>query len=476
MSCVQLTDSAKRWTLIGSILGSGAVFTEGSVTNVALPAIARDLHLGITGLQWTMNGYLLTLSALILLGGALGDRFSRRKVFTWGLIGFAVASLGCAVAPNLMLLVAARVLQGIAGGLLVPNSLALLDSTFTGEERGAAVGHWASWSAVSAAIGPLLGGWIVDATSWRFVFLIMVPFAIAGAIAVAVAGRSAKEETRSTASVDYAGAALMTLGLAAIVGALMLGPDRGFTTLYPASLGATGILLLIAFVVVENRTKDPLVPPDIFASRIFVGINATTFVVYAALTGLFFLLMLQLQNVLDYSALAAGASLMPINVLMLIISPIAGRLAERRGVRLPMVGGCVVAAVGMLLFALVRPGAAYLSSVLPAAVVFGIGLSFFVAPLTTVALTSLGETRAGLASGVNNSVARLAGLLATAIIPLAAGLGGARNLSGATLANGFTRAMFICAGLCASGSVISLFTTTGKADRQAKATLPTGAR
>ena len=457
-----MTESAKRWTLIGSILGSGAVFIEGSVTNVALPAIARDLHLGITGLQWTMNGYLLTLSALILLGGALGDRFSRRKVFAWGLVGFAAASLGCALASNLLLLVIARVFQGIAGGLLVPNSLALLESTFHGEERGAAVGHWASWSAVSTAIGPLLGGWIVDASSWRFVFVIMVPVAIAGAIAVTFAGKSANEETRPAGSVDYGGAALMTLGLAAIVGALMLGPGRGFTTVYPVSLGVAGVVLLIAFIIVEKHAKDPLLPSNTFASRQFMGVNATTFVVYAALTGLFFLLMLQLQNVLGYTALEAGASLMPINVLLLIISPIAGRLAERVGPRLPMVGGSFVAAIGMLLFSLVRPGATYVTSVLPAAIVFGMGLSFLVAPLTTVALTSLGEARAGLASGVNNSVARLAGLLATAIIPLAAGLGGAQNLSGATLANGFVRAMFICTGLCATGSVISLFTMSGR--------------
>jgi len=232
-----------------------------------------------------------------------------------------------------------------------------------------------------------------------------------------------KERTAPTAGVDYAGAALMTLGLAAIVGAFMHGPDRGFTSPVPASLGIAGILLLVAFVLVENRVKNALLPPGTFASRQFVGVNGATFAIYAALAGLFFLLMLQLQNVLGYSALEAGASLMPINVLLLVISPIAGRLAERLGPRMPMAGGALVAAVGMMMFALVRPGATYWTSVLPAAVVFGLGLGSLVAPLTTVALASLGEKRAGLASAVNNSVARLAGLLATAIIPMAAGLG-----------------------------------------------------
>lgn len=458
--------SPQRWTLIGSILGSGAVFIEGSVTSVALPAIARDLHLGIAGLQWTMNGYLLTLSALILLGGALGDRFSRRRIFELGLIGFGTASLACAAAPNLPLLVAARVIQGIAGGLLVPNSLALLETTFSGEARGVAVGQWASWTAISAAIGPLVGGWIVDAASWRFVFVIAVPIAIAGAIATSLAGRSTRREATSSESVDYAGATLMTFGLAALVAALIIGPDRGFKTALPGSLGAVGVVLLIALVVVEHRVQNPLLPPNTFASREFAGVNVTTFVVYAALSGLFFLLMLELQNVLHYSALAAGASLLPINVLMLVISPIAGRMAERMGPRLPMVGGSLVAASGMALFARVVPGSTYLGSVLPAAVVFGTGLSLLVAPLTTVALTSLGEKRAGLASGVNNAVARVAGLLATAIIPLAAGLGGAQNLSGPRLVDGFTRAMFISAGLCAAGSAIAAVTMSGGLHRR----------
>jgi drug resistance transporter, EmrB/QacA subfamily len=459
---------AQRWTLIGSILGSGAVFAEGSVTGVALPAIARDLHLGMSGLQWTLNGYLLTLSALILLGGALGDRFSRRKVFKYGLVGFTGTSLACAVAPNLTLLVIARVLQGVAGGLLVPNSLALLETTFHGEERGVAIGQWSAWSAISTSVGPLLGGSIVDATSWRFVFVLAVPIAVAGAIAITISGRSIESDSSSKADVDYGGAGLMTLGLACMVAALIIGPDRGFRSALPASLGVAGVILLIVFVLVERRVGNPLLPPDTFASREFAGVNATTFMVYAALSGLFFLLMLELQNVLHYTALAAGASLLPINVLMLVISPIAGKMSARIGPRIPMVAGSLVAAVGMVLFARVRPGASFMSSVLPAAVVFGVGLSLLVAPLTTVALTSLGEKRAGLASGVNNAVARVAGLIATAVIPFAAGLAGVQSLSGSVLVNGFTRAMFICAGLCAVGTVIAAFTMPGKVRLEAK--------
>jgi EmrB/QacA subfamily drug resistance transporter len=448
----------QRWTLIGSILGSGAVFIEGSVTTVALPAIARDFHLGISGLQWIINGYLLTLSALILLGGALGDRFSRRKVFSLGLAGFAVATLGCAIAPNLITLVIARVIQGAAGGILVPNSLALLETTFIGEARGAAIGQWAAWSAVSSALGPLVGGSLVDMTSWRFVFVFAAPVALAAVIALRIGARAATTEHKSTTSIDYTGAALMTLGLGGVVAALIVGPDRGFDSALTIGTGIAGILFLIAFVAVERRSKQPLLPPDMFRSRQFTGVNATTLLVYAALSGLFFLLMLQLQNELGLSALAAGASLLPINALLLLLSPLAGRLAERHGPRIPMTAGSLVAACGMLLFSRVGPKAHYATSVLPAAIVFGLGLAFLVAPLTTVALASLGERRAGLASGANNAVSRLAGLLATAIIPLAAGLGGARELRGTTLAAGFVRAMFICAGLCAAGSVVSAFT------------------
>jgi len=444
--------------LIGSILGSGAVFVEGTVTTVALPAIAADFHLGIAGLQWVMNGYLLTLSALILLGGSLGDRFSRRRVFAIGLLGFAVASLGCAIAPNVTLLVVARILQGISGALVVPNSLALLETAFTGEARGAAIGRWAAWSAVSTALGPLVGGWLIGAASWRFVFVCVAPFALAAVVAVNVGATACDDPGRESARVDYLGATLATLGLAGLVGALIAGPDSGFNRPGVLMAGVGGIVLLAAFIFVERHVRHPLLPLDVFRSRQFSGVNGTTLVIYAAINGVFLFLMLQLQNVLGYSPVAAGASLLPIFGLMLLLSPLAGRIAERRGPRLPMVTGCLIAGLGSFLFMRVRPGASYLTTALPAAIVFGLGLACFVAPLTSVALGALDESLAGLASGVNNAVARLAGLLATAAIPLAIGLGGVRELQADQLAVGFARTTIICAVLCVVGAGVAALT------------------
>ncbi|MDB4875738.1 MAG: major facilitator superfamily 1 [Gemmatimonadetes bacterium] len=438
------------------------------MTNVALPAIARDLGLGIAGLQWVMNGYLLTLSALMLLGGAIGDRYSRQRVFAVGLVAFAIASLGCALSPGIVVLVVARVVQGIAGALVVPNSLALLETTFEGEARGAAIGQWAAWSGVSTALGPLVGGWLVDATSWRFVFVVVAPIAL---IAAAIVSRAAtgprRDGARTRSPIDYRGAALATLGLAGVVGGLTEGPDVGFTKPIVLAALIAGAALLVAFVVVEGRTANALLPLDVFRSRLFVGVNATTLLVYAALSGLIFLLMLELQSALGYSALAAGASLLPVNLLLLGMSPLAGRVAHRIGPRIPMAGGALIVAAGTLLFVRVRPGASYATTVLPAAIVFGVGLAWFVAPLTSVALGALGEERAGLASGVNNAVARLAGLLATAVIPLAAGLGGTHDLRGATLSAGFARAMMISSALCVCGAVVAAL-TVGRSARTAR--------
>ena len=447
----------------GSVLGSGAVFLESSVVNVALPAIARDFHVGIVGLQWVLNGYLLTLSALMLLGGALGDRFGRPRVFAIGCAAFAIASFGCALAPGLNLLVALRAVQGAAGALLVPNSLAMLDTAFEGEERGAAIGQWAAWSSVSTAAGPFVGGWLVDALSWRWVFSAVIVFALAAAVLVVrhIASGEVKQSNEASArpaKIDYLGAALGTLALAGLVGALMAGPVLGFSDWRVLGAGVGGIACTAAFVLVERRVSNPILPLSIFRSRQFSGVNAATFLIYSALSGLFFLLMPQLQSNLHYSALLAGAALTPANVIMLVVSPIAGRASARIGPRVLMTTGAVIAAVGMLLFARVQPGASYLGTILPATIVFGIGLATLVAPLTSAVLSAVKESDTGIASGINNAVARLAGLIATAALPLAAGLGGSAKLEGAAYAAGYARAMIISAGLCAAGALVSLIT------------------
>ncbi len=460
---LKLHSAAGRWVVAGSVLGSGAVFLESSVVNVALPAIARDFHVGVIGLQWVINGYLLTLSALMLLGGALGDRFGRARVFAIGCVAFAIASAGCALAPGLIPLVALRVVQGAAGALLVPNSLAMLDMAFAGEERGAAIGQWAAWSAVSTAAGPFAGGWLVDALSWRWVFSAVILFALVASVIVTrhiAADRipDSSKESPGARSIDYLGAALGTLSLAGIVGALMSGPAIGFTDWRVLAAGIGGVVFMGAFIAVERRAATPILPLSIFRSRQFSGVNATTFLVYAALSGLFFLLMPQLQENLKYSALRAGAALTPANVIMLVFSPIAGRASARVGPRVLMTVGALVAAVGMTLFARVQPGASYVTTILPAIVVFGIGLSILVAPLTLAVLSAVTDRDTGIASGINNAVARLAGLIATAALPLAAGIGGSAKIEGAAFAAGYARAMLISAGLCAAGAVVAFIT------------------
>ncbi len=460
MSTLKLHSAAGRWVVAGSVLGSGAVFLESSVVNVALPAIARDFHVGVVGLQWVLNGYLLTLSALMLLGGALGDRFGRARVFAIGCVAFAVASGGCALAPSLVTLVMLRVVQGAAGALLVPNSLAMLDMAFDGEERGAAIGQWAAWSAVSGAAGPFVGGWLVDVLSWRWVFSAVIVFALIASVIVTrhIAKVELPKSTSGSAAsrrIDYLGATLGTLSLAGVVGALMSGPVIGFTDWRVLAAGISGVVFMVTFILVERCVERPILPLTIFRSMQFSGVNATTFLVYGALSGLFFLLMPQLQGNLGYSALRAGAALTPTNVIMLVLSPIAGRMSARMGVRELMTAGAFVAAVGMLLFARVHEGSTYLTAVLPATIVFGVGLSILVAPLTSAVLSAVKESDTGLASGVNNAVARLAGLIATAALPLAAGIGGTAKLEGAAYSAGYVRAMFISAGLCAGGALVA---------------------
>jgi EmrB/QacA subfamily drug resistance transporter len=449
--------------LAASIVGSGAVFLEGTVVNVALPAIARDFGLGLEGVQWVIDAYLLALGALTLLGGALGDRYGRRRLFTAGAAAFAVVTVGCALAPSPEVLLGLRFLQGAAGAMLVPNSLAMLESSFGEEERGTAIGRWAGWSAVSTAIGPLLGGSLVDAASWRWVFAAITPVALAAAwLALGVRGVEAatgrERAGEADARIDYAGAALIVTGLGALTAALIEGPRVGFREPIIVALMVLGVVVLAAFGLVEHRSMSPLVPPALFRSRAFTGANLATVLIYAALSGVILLLVLQLQGNVGYSALESGAALLPANALMLFLSPFAGRFARRHGARGPMALGALVAAGGMVLFSRVAPGAMYVRDVLPAVVVFGLGLSSLVAPLTSAVLAAAPDADSGVASGVNNAAARLAGLISAAALPAAAGMGGLETLSGVRLTQGFARAMWICAALCVVAAVITWMT------------------
>lgn len=448
-----LSSREGRWVVIATALGSGLAFLDGSVVNVALPAIRRDLGGGISMQQWVLDGYLLTLSALLLLGGALGDRYGRRRVFVIGLVGFSAASLGCGLAPTGGTLIGARVVQGVAGALLVPGSLALIDASIRTADRGRAVGAWAGLAGVSSAIGPFVGGWLVDASSWRWVFLINLPLAVA---AVAVTTRFVPESRRGDDQpLDLVGAALVTVGLVGVVFPLIEVPAHGWSalTIVSAVLGAAA---LSALVPVEHRQQAPMVPLEVFRSRQFVGVNLATLAVYAALSGALFLLALQLQTSLGYSALEAGAALLPITVIMLLLSPRMGAISQRIGPRLPMTVGPLVAGAGLVLMARVEPGVGYGGAVLPAVLVFGLGLSLTVAPLTSTVLASVPDSQAGVASGTNNAVARVAGLLAVATLPAAAGIGQRAG----SLSDGFDRAMLIAAVLCAVGGAVSALTVT----------------
>ncbi|HEX7106090.1 MAG TPA: DHA2 family efflux MFS transporter permease subunit [Acidothermaceae bacterium] len=443
-----LSSAGGRWLIAATALGSGIAFLDGTVVNVALPSIRRELGGGLTAQQWVVDGYLLTLSALLLLGGALGDRYGRRRIFVIGLVAFAVTSFGCGVAPSPAALVIARAAQGIAGALLVPGSLALIDEAIDPRDRGRAVGAWAGLSGVSTAIGPFIGGWLVDAVSWRLVFFINLPLA---AIAVAIAVWRLPERIAVRASsLDLAGAFLVTAGLAGVIYALIEAPTSGRGGDVTAA-AVVGVGCLAAFFVVEARRAAPMLPLTIFRSRQFSGANLTTLAVYAALGGALFLLSLQLQESLRYSAFAAGLAMLPVTVIMVALSPRMGALSDRP--RTPMTIGPLVAGVGLALMARVTPGRGYVDSVLPAVVVFGIGLSLTVAPLTSTVLAAVEQEQVGIASGVNNAVARIAGLLAVAVLPVAAGVKG-----GGALGPGFGRAMLLSAALCWAGGLVSFVT------------------
>jgi len=408
-------DTRKRLSLLAAIMGSFVALLDSTVVNVALPAIEQDLGGGLAGQQWVVNAYLLVLGSLILVGGRLGDVFGERKVFSIGVTGFGATSLLCALAPSIEVLVGARALQGAFGALLTPSALAVIVSTFAPSERGAAIGSWTAWTGIAAVAGPLGGGLIIDQASWRWIFAINIPFVIATLVLIAIAVPQRPLAARRP-SVDWLGAALCALGLAGPVYALIRQPELGWTAPGVVVPFVGGFALLGLFLLHEARTPEPMLPLGLFKRRNFAIGNAETLTMYAGLSILFFFLILFLQQVAGWSALHAGLAMLPTTLVMFFLSRYTGRLADRYGPRAFMGGGPLVAATGLLLILRVDANPDYVTEVLPGLLVFSLGLSLTVAPLTATVLADADEHNAGIASGVNNAIARVASLLGVAAI------------------------------------------------------------
>jgi EmrB/QacA subfamily drug resistance transporter len=410
--------NTERWVLTASILGSSMAFIDGTVVNVALPVLQKALGATATGVQWVIESYALVLAALLLFGGALADKVGRRRVLAIGLAVFALASAGCAISPSIGWLIAARGVQGLGAALLIPTSLALLGAAIPAERRGRAIGKWSAFSAATAGLGPVLGGWLIQAGSWRSVFWINVPIAVASlVITFRWVPESRDERARH---LDFAGASLVTLGLGGVVFGLLEAPRLGFG--HPAILTSliAGTLILSGFLMVERGAREPMVPLQLFRSRTFSGTNLLTLLLYAALAGAFFFIPFNLIQVHRYSPAEAGAAMVPVIALMSLLSSRAGRLADRYGVRRPLIIGPLIAGAGFALLALPGTGGSYWTTFFPGMLVLGLGMSGTVAPLTTSVMTCFGPERAGVASGINNAVSRTASVLAIAVFGLVA--------------------------------------------------------
>jgi EmrB/QacA subfamily drug resistance transporter len=405
----------KRLSLLAAIMGSFVVGLDATVVNVALPSIAKDLGGGLAGQQWVSNAYLLALGSLILIGGSLGDLLGERRVFALGVAGFGLTSLVCALAPSIEVLIAGRALQGVFGALLTPSALAVIVYTFPSAERGAAIGSWTAWAGIATVIGPLCGGYLIDATSWRWIFAINVPFVLFTLMLIAVAVPKRSRDLRH-APIDWVGALLCALGLAGPVFALIRQPELGWGAPGVVLPAGAGIALLATFLWWESRTPYPMLPLGLFRRRNFAIGNAETFAMYGGLGITFFFLVLFLQQVAGYDALQAGLATLPSTVVMFVLSKRAGRMADRYGPRWFMGLGPLVAAVGLLLMQRIDATPDYFADVFPALLVFSLGLSATVAPLTATVLADADESNAGIASGVNNAIARVASLLAVAAL------------------------------------------------------------
>lgn len=441
-----------RAVIAAAVLGSGMTWLDGSVVNVALRTIGEDLDASLEQLQWINNGYLVSLASLILLGGSLGDRLGRRKMFMVGTVWFALASLLCGIAPNAETLIVARLLQGVGGALLTPGSLAMIQGAFAPDERGKAIGAWSGLGGVAAAIGPFVGGVLVDHASWRWIFLINLPLAV---VTILIAWRSVPEtrDRTSTGSFDVMGAVLASLALGGITYALI---DWGT----PGALwaGAAGLIAAVAFVVLERIEPQPMMPLGLYRDRTFSASNAMTFVVYAALGAMSFFLVLQLQTVAGYNALEAGLATLPITICMLLLAARGGELGSRIGPRIPMSVGPIVMALGTLLIAGVDADVDYWLDIFPGVTVFGLGLSLMVAPLTATVLAAAPDDKAGIASGINNAIARAGSLMAVAALPTAVGLSGGEYADPVVFDAAYPTAMLACTALLALGGVVSWLT------------------
>ncbi len=449
---IRFRSTSGRWVLGAAVLGSGMALLDGTVVNVALRTIGRDLDASLSQLQWISNGYLLSLASLILLGGSLGDHFGRRRIFVVGVVWFAAASLICGLAQTPEQLIAARVLQGVGAALLTPGSLAMIQGSFHPADRARAIGAWSGLGGIAAAIGPFLGGWLVQYASWRWIFLLNLPLAV---ITVAVAMRHVPE-TRDPESVpgfDRIGATLGAVGLAGVTFALI--EAEVLPPLVVAVAALAGIAAFATFVHVERTSPHPMMPTILFTSRQFSAANVMTLLVYAALGGVTFFLVLQLQTVAGYGPLRAGISLLPITIVMLFLASRGGQLASRIGPRIPMTVGPLVCATGIALLSRIDADTAYWVDVFPGVTIFALGLSLLVAPLTATVLAAAPDRYAGIASGVNNAVARAGSLLAVAALPVAVGLSGSDYDRPGAFGAGYQRVSWICVGLLVAGGVIS---------------------
>ncbi|GAA4310184.1 MFS transporter [Klenkia terrae] len=453
MGDLRLGTAQGRWTVLATVLASAMAFLDSTAVNVALPTIGRDLDASLSGLQWTVTGYTLALASLVLLGGALGDRFGRRRVFLVGVVWFAATSLLCGLAPSTGLLVAARVLQGIGGALLVPGSLSIIQASFAHADRAKAIGLWSGLGGIAGLGGPFLAGFLVDTVSWRWVFLLNVPLAVA-VVLVALRHVPESRDPAHHGRFDVGGALTAALALGGVTYALI---DAGAGPGTWVAL-ALGLAAGVGFVVQERRAADPMLPLGVFADRQFTGANLTTLAVYGALGGMSFFLVLQLQTVLGYDALAAGAAVVPSILIISLLSSRAGALAGRIGPRLPMTVGPLVAGSGVLYLSFVDAGTGWVTGVLPGSVLFGLGMAATVAPLTATVLGAAPNHLAGVASGVNNTVARAGQLLAVAALPLVVGLSGDDYARPDAFTDGYALAMRVCAGLLAVGGLVSFLT------------------